>query len=99
MARYDVFANPDAPGFLLDVQTDLLSDINTRMVVPLWPCKQAPGPLHRLNPVFEIEETGHVMLTQVMAAIPASMLTVPVINLHDHSDAITNALDMLFHGF
>ena len=29
MAKYDVFANPSGDGFLLDVQTDLLSDLNT----------------------------------------------------------------------
>ena len=99
MARYDVSPNPDGPGLLLEVQTDLLSGMNTRMVVPLLPLKDAPPPLARLNPVFTIDGAKHVMLTQSMAAVPSSFLKAPVAGLSARSDAITNALDMLFHGF
>ena len=37
MARYDVFAGAVEGSFLLDVQTDLLDHLNTRVVVPLLP--------------------------------------------------------------
>ena len=33
MAKYDVFPNLSGDGYLLDVQTDLLSDLNTRDTV------------------------------------------------------------------
>lgn len=99
MARYDVCPNPGGQGLLLDVQTDLLSGMTTRMVAPLLPVEQAPEPLRRLNPVFVINETRHVMLTQAMAAVPVSLLTKPLDNLSARSDDITNALDMLFQGF
>jgi len=42
MAKYDVFRNPSGDGFLLDVQTDLSSDLNTRIVVPLLPKGNSP---------------------------------------------------------
>ena len=39
MARFDVYANPGAHAtitpFLLDVQSDLLDGLDTRMVIPL----------------------------------------------------------------
>jgi toxin CcdB len=44
MAKYDVFPNPSGDGYLLDVQTDLLSDLNTRVVVPLLQTSSAPKP-------------------------------------------------------
>ncbi len=99
MARYDVSPNPEGPGLLLDVQTDLLSGMNTRMVVPLLPLKSAPQPMARLNPVFTIDGADHVMLTQAMAAVLSSFMKAPIARLSAQSDAITNALDMLFHGF
>ena len=99
MARYDVSRNPDGPGYLLDVQSDLLEGLNTRVVVPLLPVNEAPSPAERLNPVFEIEGAVFVMTTQFFAAVPASILAAPVANLSDLSADITNALDMVFQGF
>jgi toxin CcdB len=34
MARFDVYRNPAGAGCLLDIQADLLSHLNTRVVVP-----------------------------------------------------------------
>ena len=56
MARFEVFANPGGAGYVLDVQADVLSELNTRIVVPLLPLTQAPVPADRLNPVFNIGE-------------------------------------------
>lgn len=99
MARFDFYPNPSEKGYLLDVQTDLLSGLNTRMVVPLMPKNKAPQPAKRLNPVIQIDGQPHVMVTQFMAAVPASMLKASVGNLSENAEEITNALDMLFFGF
>ena len=99
MARYDVFANLDGAGYLLDVQSDLLDGLNTRVVVPLLAEASAPKAAGRLNPVFEIAGGRHVMVTQFLAAVPQSILAAPVANFDQHHDAITNALDMVFYGF
>ncbi|WP_227510191.1 CcdB family protein, partial [Marinobacter excellens] len=61
MARFDIFENKDGAGYLLDVQSDLLSGLNTRVVVPLLPKSSAPTPAQRLNPVFNIEGQEVVM--------------------------------------
>lgn len=49
MAQYDVFLNSDGSGYLLDVQSDLLDGLATRLVIPLLPASQAPKPATGLN--------------------------------------------------
>jgi toxin CcdB len=99
MARHDVFANPDGPGWLLDVQADILHGLNTRIVVPLLPVDDAPLRAARLNPAFVIEHVEVSMVTQYLAAVPVSALRDRVVNLSDHHRQIIDALDMLFVGF
>ena len=99
MARFEVYANPGAVGYLLDVQADVLSELNTRIVVPLLPLSQAPLPAQRLNPVFEIGEAPHVMVTQFMAAVPVALLRNPITSLMAQDNEIMAALDMVLVGF
>ena len=99
MAKYDVFSNSYGDGFLLDVQSDLLSDLNTRIVVPLLPISNAPKPAARLNPIFEVNEESVVMVTQFMAAVPTSMLRNAVGKLDGEFERVTSAIDMLMQGF
>ena len=99
MAQYQVFANPAGGSHLLDVQNDLLEGLNVRAVVPLLPRDDAPVAASRLNPVFDIDGAAHVMMTQYIAAVPVSLLKAPVGDLSHRFDAVTSALDMLFHGF
>jgi len=99
MARFEVFANPGGAGYLLDVQADVLNELNTRIVVPLLPLAQAPLPAQRLNPVFEIGDEPHVMVTQFMAAVPRPLLRNPVASLLGQDSEIMAALDMVLVGF
>ena len=99
MPRFDIFKNGDGTGYLLDVQSDLLSGLNTRVVVPLLPITSAPSPAQRLNPVFGIEGQELVMATQYMAAIPEAELRSRIGSLAEKQDEISAALDMLLLGF
>lgn len=99
MPKYDVHPAPEAGGHLLDVQTDLLDGLNTRVVVPLLPEAAAPKPGKTLNPVFDIDGEPYIMATQFLSAVPTSMLGTPTANLSARSDEITRALDMLLQGF
>ena len=99
MPKYDVYPNPGGIGFVVDVQTDLLDGLATRVVVPLLPIKSAPIPARLLNPVVEIDGDEHVMVTQFLSAVPTSPLGNPVASLGGRADDITRALDMLFQGF
>jgi toxin CcdB len=99
MARFDVYTHRGGAGFLLDVQADLITRLNTRVVVPLLPQDTAPTPADRLNPVFEVQGAKVVMATQFMAAVPQSELTMLVASLDRESDAIFSAIDFLHHGW
>lgn len=97
MARYDLYSAEI--GYLLDVQSDTLSELNTRVLVPVRLPTDAPKPGRRLNPVFEISGRGHLMVTQFISAMSQNELGEPVDNLARHHDDIAAALDMLFQGF
>lgn len=99
MAKFDVFRRRAGDGYLLDCQADLLSQLNTRFVVPLLPAREAPTPAARLNPVFELEGESHVMMTQFAAAVPVTELGERIVSLSDRDIDIINALDMLISGF
>ena len=98
MAHFDVYRSSSS-GYLLDVQTDLLAGLNTRMVVPLLPLDTAPKAAKRLNPIFDIEHQPYLMATQFMAAIPEAELKQKVGNLIEQQQEVSEALDMLFVGF
>lgn len=98
MPQHDVYPDPSGRGYLLDVQTDLLDGLNTRIVVPLMPEGIAPTPASRLNPIFEIGGTAHVMVTQFLSAVPKAMLKSATGTLALERTTITAALDMLTHG-
>jgi toxin CcdB len=99
MARFDVYRNPAGAGCLLDIQADLLSHLNTRVVVPLLPLSSAPQPARSLNPGFDIAEETLVMCTQFMAAVPANILKNPLASLSGRRDDIVAAIDLLMQGF
>lgn len=99
MARFDVYANPDGNGFLVDVQADLMSHLNSRLVIPLVASGIAPIPMKILNPAFQIEDATYLLLTQQMAAVSVQMLKRPVLNVNNRRDEIVAAIDLLLQGF
>ena len=97
MAKFDVFELRSG-GLVVDVQADLLDHLNTRAVVPLLNRAHAPQPAKKLNPVFQVDGTEHVLMTQFLAAIRVSELGRKVDSLDERFAEITTALDMVFHG-
>jgi toxin CcdB len=84
---------------LLDVQADLLSELATRVVVPLTPVAKLGGkPLTRLNPTIRVLGKDHVALFQELAAIPESALREPVASAGARRPDLVAALDLLFTG-
>jgi toxin CcdB len=106
MARFDVYVNPgqdikgDVP-FLLDVQSDFLADLGSRVVVPLRRVDRfatANFPPN-LAPIFEIEGVRCFMETPKLAAVPLKILKTPLLSLAEFHASITSALDFLFQRF
>jgi toxin CcdB len=99
MPRFDLYALPGrSTGYLVDVQADLLDHLETRTVLPLFPADQAPRPIRDLNPVLEIGNRPHVLITQAIASIQRRELGRATGSLHDHRNAVTRALDLLLVG-
>jgi toxin CcdB len=98
MAQFDVYASVAGREYLLDVQSPILDNLNTRIVVPLVSVDAAPVPAARLNPQFDIDGTQVRMLTQFMAAAPVTALRRRVGRLADERYAILGAIDFLLTG-
>ena len=98
MAQYDVHPQIGGPGFWLNCQTDLMSDFETRFVVPLIPIGMTSIPIASLNPVFSINDENHVMVTHLAATIMVQQLLPATASLAASRYKITNALDFLMTG-
>lgn len=104
MARHcHVYRNPSKQTrarvpFLLVVQADLLSTLDSRAVVPLVAQKYMGQPLSRLHPRFTVDNQTVVMATADIAAIPTRLLSELVADLTPHRAEILAALDYLITG-
>jgi toxin CcdB len=104
MAQFDVYRNANAATrahipYLLDVQSDLLDPLATRVVVPLArPAVLGGKPAERLCPVFELEGRKLVMLTPELAGVPLKVLGERTANLAIKRQVIIEALDLVFTG-
>lgn len=106
MARFEIYPNPghtkksDVP-YLLDVQSNLLGTLDSRVVVPMRRVDRFDKVTlpKNLAPIFEIEGLSCFMETAKLAAVPAKILQTPVATLANHHAAITAALDFLFQGY
>ena len=104
MAQFTVCRNKNPQTsavvpFLLDIQNDLLSDLETRVVVPLCPFSSMKGKTVRtLMPVLDIEGERFVMLTPQMAGIPKREVGAPVLQLDQYRSEIIAAVDFLLTG-
>lgn len=103
MAQFTVYRNQakDSPApYLLDVQSDLLSELNTRVVAPLYPADTLGGKtVSTLTPVFELEGGRVLMLTTQLAGVGKRQLGQVVADFSEHRGEIVAAIDFLFSGF
>lgn len=99
MARFDLHRTRGGSGYVVDVQSNHLDGLQTRVVVPLLPPAQVPKPTRDLHPVFEIEGEAFILATQLLAAVPLRELGRRVGTLEAQRDDITRALDLLLTGF
>ncbi len=105
MGAYGVYQNPNprtraTVPFLLDVQSEVLSMLGTRLVVPLYRPDAAGGaPLSRLCPVLSFEGQALVAMVPEAAGIPLWDLGTLVGDLANSRNEVLQALDLLLTGF
>lgn len=104
MPQFTVYRNPNTETkatypLLLDVQSDLTADLNTRVVLPLCPASAMKGKLIKtLTSVFEIDGKKYAMLTPQLAGIAKKQVGTKVADLAQYRDEIVAALDLLITG-
>jgi toxin CcdB len=102
VAQYDVYEHPGERlraeyPFIIDLQTDLLSSLDTRVIVPLRRAELLPA-IKRLNPSFTIDGINVVLVPTEIVAIRRSLLGPPVGSLGKEHFVITAALDLMLTG-
>ena len=102
--QYDVYPNPSSGTreiypYVVDVQSDLLSNFQTRLVIPLRLHESDLDDLpNRMSPVFVIKNTRVFLTPFLAAAIHKKNLKKSVANLRSQSHEITSAIDSVISG-
>ena len=105
MAQFDVYATPgrhaDSTPYLLDVQSDLLDGLDSRVVIPLRRRERFPAvPLaDRLTPTLSIAGAEFILETPKMGAVPRRALGAPLLSLAAEQARVTAAMEFVFRGF
>jgi toxin CcdB len=85
---------------LLDILSDLLESLATRVVVPLTPAAPARArTMKTLTPTLHFEGKDYVMLTPQVAGVPARELGPVVGDLASARATIIAAVEFLLSGF
>ena len=101
MAQFDLYRNPrgGAYPYLLDVQSDLLGQLETRVVVPLAARDRYSAPvITRAMPLVVIDGHDYALVVPLLAAVSRSLLRKPVGSLLAQRADVIAALDLLFTG-
>ena len=100
MAKYDIYKSVSAGSeYLLDLQDEIIDNLSTRVVAPLVPVDDVPKRMKILNPIISVAGTEYLLMTHLLAAIPASTLKIKVGSVLTQRDEIIASLDFLFTGF
>lgn len=105
MGAYSVFQNPNpetntAVPFMLDVQSELLFELGTRVVVPLYRMEAAGvRALSRLTPVVAFQGESLVAMVPELAGISRRELGPVSGDLALARGEILQAMDLLLTGF
>lgn len=104
MGQFCVYINPNPATrvqypYLLDIQSALLSELRTTVVIPLTPSKlAAPMRMTRLNPTIDIDGKSFTVMTQEIAGIDRNQLGAQTYNLSSYRSEIIAALDFILSG-
>lgn len=104
MRQFDVYANPSKTTrktypFIVDIQSEAISGMATRVVVPLVRKAGFKGQeLKGLTPAFEYEGEELLFFVPQLAAIPVKALERPIGSLSHLRDEIIAAVDFAITG-
>ncbi len=97
--QFDVFPNPsprmrDVYPYVVDLQSDVLDALPTRLVVPLSRTSLSQDQMpRRLSPVFEVKGEQLMVLAFEAAPLDKRLLRKKVCSLKDGASELVAALD------
>ena len=104
MSQFDVYKNPskksrEAFPYIIDIQNALISDITTRIVLPLGRLSHFKNEkMDGLTPIIKYENEAFILLTPQIASMPVNLLRNPVGTVETMRDDIIAAVDLAITG-
>jgi toxin CcdB len=104
MSQFQLYRNTNKATqknfpYLLDIQSDLLSDLRTTVVIPLMAKRLARDhTISKLNPVITIKRHSFTVMTQNLAGIDRSVLGEAICDLSHTRSEIVAAIDFVLSG-
>jgi toxin CcdB len=104
MKQFDVYANPSpttrtAYPYIVDIQSPLISEIATRIVIPLGRAGHFRNEeMKGLTPKIQYQGEELLLLVPQMASIPSKMLKTPIGSLGQFRHEIIAAVDFAITG-
>lgn len=103
MEQFDLYVNPDkdtkrAYPYFVDVQSKLVDELNSRVVIPLARTKSDNEYPKHLCPIIAYEGKEYALLTHQIASITTANLNKPAGSLLEKRDTIIAAIDFLITG-
>lgn len=105
MAQFIIYANANPQTkqlypYLLELQSNLLSELATCVVAPLTPVGMHSQPaITRLTPVISVAGEDYLMQTMQLSAIARKQLGKTVGDASANSHEIVAAVDFMISGF
>jgi len=104
MSQFDVYINPsiesrEAYPYIIDIQNALISDITTRIVIPLGKLNHFRNEqMDGLTLMIEYENEQYILLTPQITSMPSKLLKDPVGSAQSLRDEIIAAIDFAITG-
>jgi toxin CcdB len=104
MAQFDVYQNPSKASrkyypYLVDIQSPYISEIATRIVLPLGHASFFNDEaMTKLTPEITYENEQLLLLTPQISSVPSKLLKKPIGSLIHFREQIINSLDFAIAG-
>lgn len=104
MAQFDVYENADQTGglcsepYVVDIQSNLLEGLATRMVIPLITKETIEQPVDILNPVIRIANQNFYLSSPQLRSVHKDRLGKKIMTIMNQRDAVRASVAFLLSG-
>lgn len=102
--QFDIYVNTDKDTnktypYFMDVQSDLLDTLNSRVVIPLTPAKDSRKDFPKtLCPRIKVRNKSFALLTHQITSVPLSLLKEKAASAESTRNEIIAAIDFVVTG-